>query len=201
MSARLVYLPEWRVLVCEECGFGLRPGRGVWVRHLRQAPHCLKGPELRAQVELFERYDLCAPEQELAQLPAHAIPGLRLLDGFQCLTCAAGLTQSLQAIERHVSKAHQLKPAWHKKNPLWRSCKLQTVFAENRLVRYFVVEDEGRAEDQGAPDTGARIAWVQGTKTSFSCSTRTPLLQRRMLRQRPTSFMASMVTDPLWCRG
>ena len=150
MSARFVDLPEWRVLVCEECGFGLHPGRGVWVRHLRQAPHCLKGPELRAQVELFESYDLCAPEQELAQLLAHAIPGLRLLDGFQCLTCAADLTQSLQAIERQVSKAHQLKPAWHKKNPLWRSCKLQTLFAENRLVRYFVVEDEGRAEAPGS---------------------------------------------------
>ena len=82
MSARFVYLPEWRVLVCEECGFCLRPGRDVWFRHLRQAPHCSKGPELRAQVELFESYDLCAPEQELVQLPAHAIPGLRLLDGF-----------------------------------------------------------------------------------------------------------------------
>ncbi len=82
MGEPFEYLPAWRVLVCRACGFCLRPGRDVWTRHLRQPPHGLKGALLRAQVELFESYDLRTPEQELVPLPAREIPGLRRLDGF-----------------------------------------------------------------------------------------------------------------------
>lgn len=54
-------------------------------------------------------------------------------------------------MQRHVSKAHQQKPATHEKTPLWRECKLQTFFAENRWVRYFVVEEgEGAARESSA---------------------------------------------------
>lgn len=85
------------------------------------------------------------PERRCGSLSPHwwrspfAIPGLRLLDGFECLACPAGLTRNPQARDLHLSKAHQQKPAQHKKTPLWRACKLQTYFAENRLIRYFVV--------------------------------------------------------------
>ncbi|KFY11379.1 hypothetical protein V492_04495 [Pseudogymnoascus sp. VKM F-4246] len=46
----------------------------------------------------------------------------------------------------HVAKAHQQKPSLHKKGPLWRACKLQTFFAENCLIRYFVVAPEKEKE-------------------------------------------------------
>ncbi len=80
------------MLLCTECGFCLRPERDVWLRHPRQKPYCLRGALLRALVELFGSYDLLAPEQ--VAVPTQAVAGLRLLDGFQCLTCLAGLTQS-----------------------------------------------------------------------------------------------------------
>ena len=87
---------------------------------------------MKALVELFASYALRAAEAEPGRLPTEAISGLRLLDGFQCLTCAAHLTRDCKAMQRHVSKAHQQKPAVHEKSPLWRECKLQTFFAENR---------------------------------------------------------------------
>jgi len=147
MSEDFRYQPERRVLLCAACGFCLRPGRDVWLRHLRQKPHCLRGAPLRPLVELFGSYDLLAPEQ--VAVPTRAVAGLRLRDGFQCLTCSAGLTQSLQTIRLHVSKAHQQEPALHQKRALWRTCKLQTFFAETRLVRYFAVDGATGAADAG----------------------------------------------------
>ncbi|KAH8769341.1 hypothetical protein BGZ57DRAFT_898318 [Hyaloscypha finlandica] len=81
MSGGVLYKLEWQVLLCTECGFCLRPGRDVWLRHLRQKPHCLRGAPLKALVELFGSYDLLAPEQVV--VPTQAVAGLRLLDGFQ----------------------------------------------------------------------------------------------------------------------
>ena len=104
---------------------------------------------MKALVELFASYALRAAEAEPGRLPTEAISGLRLLDGFQCLTCAAHLTRDCKAMQRHVSKAHQQKPAVHEKSPLWRECKLQTFFAENRWVRYFVVNGATGAVDAG----------------------------------------------------
>jgi hypothetical protein len=152
MSDGVLYQPEWQVLLCTQCGFCLRPGRSVWLRHLRQKPHCLRGAPLKALVELFASYGLLAPEQ--VAVPTQAVAGLRLQDGFQCLTCSAGLTQSLQTIQLHVSKAHQQKPALHKKSPLWRACKLQTFFAEKQHIRYFVADDAKGAA--GALDAGTK---------------------------------------------
>jgi hypothetical protein len=77
-----VYLPEWQVLLCTSCGYCLWPGRDAWVRHLRQAPHLLRGAPLKALVELFTTYALRAAKAEPGRLPTEAIPGLRLLDGF-----------------------------------------------------------------------------------------------------------------------
>jgi hypothetical protein len=39
----------------------------------------------------------------------------------------------------------------YEKSPLWRECKLQTFFAENRWVRYFVINGA-----TGAVDTGTK---------------------------------------------
>lgn len=116
----------------------------IWARHLRQPSHELRGALLRALLELFENYALRAARVKSQTCLAAAIPGLRLLDGFQCLICSAYLTQDRRAIQRHVSKAHQQKPTLHKQKPIWRKCKLQKFFAEKRLVRYFGVPDKAR---------------------------------------------------------
>ena len=94
----------------------------MWLRHFRQKPHCLYGIPLKALVELFASYILLAPEQ--VAVPIQAVIGLRLQNGFQCLTCLVGLTQSLQTIQLHVSKVHQQKPVLYQKSPLWRIYKL-----------------------------------------------------------------------------
>ena len=98
MGDPFVYLSEWQVLLCTSCGYCLRPGREVWIRHLRQAPHLLRGASLKALVELFASYVLRAVEAEPGRLPTEAISGLRLLDGFQYLTCAAHLTRDYKAM-------------------------------------------------------------------------------------------------------
>ena len=61
MSKALIYLPEWRVVLCRECGYCLRPGRNVWVRHLRQQPHNQRGAVLKAMLDLLDSYDLWEP--------------------------------------------------------------------------------------------------------------------------------------------
>jgi len=148
MGEPLVYLPEWKVLLCTLCGHCLQPRPDVWVPHLRQPPHSLRGAQLKSLGELFGSYTLAAPEDvgspgTTEAVPATAIPGLRVIDGWQCLTCTGGLTRNLKTMKLHVSKAHQQKPSSHKVSPLWQSCKLQTFFAENRLIRYFVVALKG----------------------------------------------------------
>jgi hypothetical protein len=145
MSDGVLYKPEWQVLLCTQCGFCLRPGRRVWLRHLRQKPHCLRGASLRALVELLGSYNLPALEQ--VAVPTQAVTGLQLHNGFQCLTCFAGLTQSLQTIQLHMSKVHQQKPALHKRTPLWQACKLQTFFAKKQHIQYFVADDAAGATD------------------------------------------------------
>jgi len=148
MSEPFVYLPEWKVLLCTLCGHCLQPRPDVWVPHLRQQPHGLRGAQLKSLGELFGSYTLAAPENvgipgTNEAVPTTAIHSLRVIDGWQCLTCTGGLTRNLKTIKLHVSKAHQQKPSSHKDSPLWRACKLQTFFAENRLIRYFVVAEKG----------------------------------------------------------
>jgi hypothetical protein len=108
----------------------------------------VRGAQLKSLGELFGSYTLAAPEDigipgTKEAVPTTAIHGLRIIDGWQCLTCTGGLTRNLKTMKLHVSKAHQQKPSLHKVSPLWQTCKLQTFFAENRLIRYFVVTLEG----------------------------------------------------------
>jgi hypothetical protein len=146
------------VLLCTSCSYCLRPGREVWVRHLRQALYLLQRASLKALVELFASYVLRAAEAEPGRLPTEAISGLRLLDGFQCCTCAAHFTRDCKAMQCHVSKAHQQKPAVYKKSLLWRECKLQTFFAENRWVRYFIINRATGAINAGTKSLNLKEA-------------------------------------------
>ncbi|PWI64516.1 hypothetical protein PCL_09597 [Purpureocillium lilacinum] len=61
-ARRFPYLPAWRVVLCEECGFCLRPGKRALERHLGRE-HRLRGAELRALVELLESHDVWTPDE------------------------------------------------------------------------------------------------------------------------------------------
>jgi Orsellinic acid/F9775 biosynthesis cluster protein D len=87
MGDPFVYLSEWQVLLCTSCGYCLRPGREVWVRHLRQAPHLLRGASLKALVKLFASYVLRAAKAEPGRLPTEAISGLRADPASGCQSC------------------------------------------------------------------------------------------------------------------
>ena len=171
MSAAFVYLPRWGVLLCTTCGYCLQPRPEAWVPHLRQQPHCLRGGQLKSLGELFGSYALTAPEDVEVPgswggdaagpvptpAPAPAIRGMRVLDGWQCLTCGGGLTRNVVTMRRHVSKDHGQKPRDHGNQPLWQACQLQTFFTEKRLIRYFVVTREGRqgqGEGEGKREDG-----------------------------------------------
>jgi hypothetical protein len=71
------------------------------VPHLRQQPHRLRGAQLKSRGELFGSYNLAVPEHVKVPgqgdgSPAAAIRGLRVVGGWQCLTCAGGLTRNLE---------------------------------------------------------------------------------------------------------
>lgn len=156
-ASRFPYLPEWRVVLCKECGFGLRPGETARKRHLGRE-HGLRGAELRTLVELLQSYgDVWTPEEgPPPRWPTRPVPGLRVHDGFRCASvdCEGFLTRSLEAMERHGSKQHGQKAKAHVKDknvaPLWETCRLQTFYAETKLVCYFVVDgDEVDASGAG----------------------------------------------------
>lgn len=147
MEESFTYLPQWRVLLCPECGFCLQPHEGAWKRHLRGKPHQIFGKQLAGLLRLLRSYDLVAPERAIR--PKTVIPiinGLRRHKGFQCLSCFQFLTTSLVTMKRHVSKDHGFKTKQHGARPLWKACLLQTFFAENRHINYFVVHDSCEAE-------------------------------------------------------
>ncbi|KAJ6438068.1 P-loop containing nucleoside triphosphate hydrolase protein [Purpureocillium lavendulum] len=145
---RFPYLPAWRVVLCEECGFCLRPGKKALERHLGRE-HRLRGAELRALVELLESHDVWTPDEggpPAGRWPTRPVPGLRVHDGYRCAAgggCDGFVTRNLKSMERHGSKEHGQRAKAHTRNgevaPLWVACKLQTFYAETRLIRYFVV--------------------------------------------------------------
>lgn len=178
MSRSLVYEPAWRVLVCVECGLCLLPSADVWRRHLRAAPHRIYGPELKALVDLFETYDLVQPAEAAlpSSQPCAPVPGLKCYPGYRCLLCDSGRTRSLRAARDHASRGHGKKPAEHRKGPpLWEPCTLQTLFADQTHVRYFVVQqpDAGSHDDSvpsGRERVGDQLAWMKGRSNSLrSC--------------------------------
>lgn len=161
MSRSFVYEPAWRVLVCVECGLCLLPCKDVWRRHLRAAPHRIYGPELKALVDLFETYDLVQPAEAAlpSSQPCAPVPGLKSYAGYRCLLCDSGRTRSLRAARDHASRGHGKKPAECRKGPpLWESCTLQTLFADQTHVRYFAVQQtDAGSHDDSVPSGRERV--------------------------------------------
>ena len=146
--ATFTYLPEWQVLLCALCGYCLVPTSSAWARHLRAAPHRLRGPELASLLELFASYALRPlpvrhGSQPALPLPARTIPGLQVHDGFACLLCPTFLSCNRQGLQRHLSKQHRQKRAVEQvEGTSYRRCALQTFFAEKRHIEYFVVDTD-----------------------------------------------------------
>jgi superfamily II DNA helicase RecQ len=52
-------------------------------------------------------------------------------------------------VQDHLSSCHGKKPGTYKGRPLWQKCQLQTFFAENQHVRYFVLRNEDEHGEGG----------------------------------------------------
>lgn len=139
--------PTLGILICKSHGYGVRPEREAIKRHLRGERHFCKGKVLREAVEalvqlpLTRRKDLHSSHPAISQQPVLPISHLTLWPGWTCRMCGGEeLTTSEELRDRHIAKVHSLRPSSHsKKDPLWESCTLQTLFSMTGDRRYFRV--------------------------------------------------------------
>jgi superfamily II DNA or RNA helicase len=178
MAASFAYIQGSGVVLCADCQTCLLPTRSSQERHLRQPPHHLKGPQLRALLDLFATYQLLPPGQVALPGPRGApVRGLRRYPAFTCSFCGnddddpSRLTRSRPAIEAHVSKKHRQKPAQQIEGSSWQRCTVQTFFAEKQHIRYFIVQEaEEQAAEQAAEqasDDGGAAALEPGEQDFF----------------------------------
>ena len=153
-AAAFQYLPEWEVLLCTTCGHCLLTTVSAWKRHLRGPSHKIQGKQLAELVTLFSSYQLRRPEQVLCpDTPTTPIEGLRKHRGYRCSVCSACRTRSLKTVQDHLSNQHGKKPTAYRSRPLWQACMLQTFFAENQHVRYFVLRERDQIDEGPGPSS------------------------------------------------
>ena len=158
MAASFPYLQPYGVVLCVACQTCLLPSRSSQERHLRQPPHHYKGSQLQSLLDLFGTYKLKPPGEVVRPAPprCRAIEGLRCYPAFTCCLCHDCVTRSEHALHVHISKEHGQKPAEQVEGHSWRRVTVQTFFAEKRHIRYFVVEQEGKSEDDEGKGSGER---------------------------------------------
>ena len=147
-SYNLIY----QVIICQTCQSCIIPGARSQERHLRARPHCLVGQALQAALQQLSSYQLRTVEQLKQAKPrlgasCPALPNLASYPGLQCLQPGCSFkTRQLTAIRGHVVTAHQIKAASHcPRQPLWRTCQLQTYFTGKGRIDYFEVASPSQA--------------------------------------------------------
>jgi hypothetical protein len=147
MNSEFYFDPSWRVIVCRKCKTCVKPESASINRHLRRKQHGLKGGVIKQQVSLLiglntrSEAELKNVHPEPTSQPVQAIPHLQILDGFRCRHCPDKLTTNVT--DRHACR-HGLRPQDPARSTSWEECKLQTLFAEKSLVRYFRVREASR---------------------------------------------------------
>jgi len=141
-----------QVIICQTCQSCIIPGARSQERHLRARPHCLVGQALQAALQQLSSYQLRTVEQLKQAKPrlgasCPALPNLASYPGLQCLQPGCSFkTRQLTAIRGHVVTAHQIKAASHcPRQPLWRTCQLQTYFTGKGRIDYFEVASPSQA--------------------------------------------------------
>ncbi|KAH9203356.1 hypothetical protein DL95DRAFT_320873, partial [Leptodontidium sp. 2 PMI_412] len=145
MSLDLVYNPTHQVVVCRRCQTCLVPSQSSVERHLRGEPHRLLGPALKAHLTYIDALtlrDLETLKRDRPREPVAPIEHLPVHAGFRCLLCPLEdpfYTIRLPRMRDHIPSHDKRSAREHKSTPLWESCLLQTYFANNALVIYFVI--------------------------------------------------------------
>ena len=161
MDLSLRYATDWKVLVCNVCGSAVPPESTAIERHLRNAPHLLKGIRLKTALTAASLHQL-APLADVGwpENGIRALAGLAVRNGVECLACQSQRpyqTVDSKAMQRHISREHGIKPRTQLERTHWRRCHLQTFFAETRHIRYFrvVMEEEEEEENDEVRSGGS----------------------------------------------
>jgi hypothetical protein len=99
-----------------------------------------------------------------------ALPNLASYPGLQCLQPGCSFkTRQLTAIRGHVVTVHQIKAASHcPRQPLWRTCQLQTYFTGKGRIDYFEVASPSQAQLKAPPLALAKQALFASLEHSAS---------------------------------
>lgn len=154
----LCFEPRFGLLICKAHGTGVHPEPSAIERHLRGKLHHCKRKKLKqavatlSELPLKSRAALLNAHPATKAQPIRAIPHLNIYNGWSCRLChGEHLTTSREVRDRHVSRAHCVRPSSHQDAaPLWDICTMQTFFSMTGDVRYFRVVS---AQDHATPDS------------------------------------------------
>ena len=106
-SNYVLYLEEWKVAIClhDKCGYGISP-KGI-AAHLRVHHRDCYDLQLRRRIESFvNQLDLMAPSKIKPPMNIPPpIPGLKIIDGWQCRECN-GVGMKTSGAIKHCRKEH-----------------------------------------------------------------------------------------------
>lgn len=143
----LLYLPEYRVVVCRQCRYAIQPN--ALSSHLQK--HKIFRHHRQDLLQQVARYDLAVPGDAPCPSSLHpAIPELPVLQGYKCLAGGCNyLCTSEKRLSQHWSQVHDCSD----RNSIHaRPAKMQTFF-RGTCIRYFEVGPltEDAALDSFAP--------------------------------------------------
>ncbi|KAI9837428.1 MAG: hypothetical protein M1837_002973 [Sclerophora amabilis] len=175
----LTYDTYWRAIFCQLCMQALRPESTAIERHLRHAPHYLKGVELADQVRHGMAQPLssldklhtrvrCLQEANVAQSPISHLP---VLSGYRCLHCTHWQSLNERNTQKHVAQRHGLTFTQQQSGQDWIPCSLQTLFRQTGEQAYFEVTPTVEATPSSmGTSSSTTIATTTTTETTISRS-------------------------------
>lgn len=152
MSQTVHFEKSLGAVVCRPCASGVVVDTPNSINnHFRASPHYFKGPTLRFIHDQVVEWptksssDVIFPGRDKSPIPA--VPYLKIHSGWFCKHCLQWLSTNLEASKRHLREEHNLHRG--KEDRDLGPCRLQTVYRDRKLVRWFrVTEPEAHnAED------------------------------------------------------
>ena len=147
-----IYVAQFKPLVCSICHFAVQDHD----RHLKEK-HQVPVHQRRKILTACQRYERCTAAQ--VTYPILPIAAINVLGAPNtCFACTASGCDFIRAhnaeLRQHAYQVHRWR-ASELQRTLWRSVKAQTLFRDRKLVRYFIVQDEGVSgnEESNPPST------------------------------------------------
>jgi hypothetical protein len=146
MAPSVHFEPSVGVIICHqyESGLVVNTPNSLY-NHFCAALHHLRGPALSIARDLVMQWPAKRTSEVVHPgakgVPVRAIPHLRVWSGWYCRHCTGDLSTNLAAAKRHLREQHNVRRG--KEGRDLESCRLQTIFRDKKLVRWFrVLEPE-----------------------------------------------------------